>query len=41
MAIPGIEGVLIVGDERVGVAGNLPQLVKCADPDFELKTRHR
>jgi ApbE superfamily uncharacterized protein (UPF0280 family) len=41
MAFPGIEGVLIVGDERVGVAGNLPQLVKCADPDFELKTRHR
>jgi ApbE superfamily uncharacterized protein (UPF0280 family) len=41
MAIPGIDGMLIVKDDRVGVAGNLPQLVQCADPDFELKTRHR
>ena len=41
MAIPGIEGVLIVKDDRVGVAGNLPRLVQCADPDFALKTRHR
>jgi uncharacterized protein len=40
MAIPGIAGVLIVKDDRVGVAGNLPPLVKCEDPDFELKTRH-
>ena len=41
MAIPGIEGVLIVQDDRVGVAGDLPRLVQCADPDFALKTRHR
>ncbi len=41
MAIPGIEGVLIVKDDRVGVAGDLPRLVKCDDPDFALKTRHR
>jgi ApbE superfamily uncharacterized protein (UPF0280 family) len=41
MAIPGIDGMLIVKDDRVGVAGDLPRLVQCADPDFELKTRHR
>jgi ApbE superfamily uncharacterized protein (UPF0280 family) len=41
MAIPGICGVLIVKDDRVGVAGDLPPLVKCEDPDFALKTRHR
>ena len=41
MAIPGIEGVLIVKDDRVGVAGDVPRLVKCDDPDFALKTRHR
>jgi len=41
MAIPGIDGVLIVKDDRVGVAGDLPPLVKCDDPDFALKTRHR
>lgn len=40
MEIPGIDGVLIVKDDRVGVAGNLPHLVQCADPDFALKTRH-
>ena len=40
-AIPGILGVLIVKDDRVGVAGDLPPLVKCEDPDFVLKTRHR
>lgn len=40
-AIPGIDGVLIVKADRVGVAGNLPRLVKADDPDFELKTRHR
>jgi uncharacterized protein len=41
MAIPGIEGALIVKGDRVGVAGDLPPLVPCADPDFALKTRHR
>jgi ApbE superfamily uncharacterized protein (UPF0280 family) len=41
MAIPGVAGVLIVKDDRVGVAGDLPPLVKCDDPDFALKTRHR
>jgi uncharacterized protein len=41
VAIPGVLGVLIVKDDRVGVAGDLPPLVKCEDPDFALKTRHR
>jgi uncharacterized protein len=41
MAIQGIEAALIVKDDRVGVAGDLPRLVQCADPDFALKTRHR
>ena len=41
MEIPGVEAVLIVKDDRVGAAGSLPPLVKCADPDFALKTRHR
>lgn len=41
MAIAGIIGVLIFKDDRVGVAGDFPQLVKCDDPDFALKTRHR
>jgi ApbE superfamily uncharacterized protein (UPF0280 family) len=41
MTIPGVDGVLIVKDDRVGVAGNLPPIVQCADPDFALKTRHR
>jgi ApbE superfamily uncharacterized protein (UPF0280 family) len=41
MEIPGVAGVLIVKDDRVGVAGDLPPLVKCEDPDFALKTRHR
>jgi ApbE superfamily uncharacterized protein (UPF0280 family) len=41
MAIPGIGGVLIAKGDRVGVAGDLPPLVPCADADFALKTRHR
>lgn len=40
-AIPGVVGVLLVKDDRVGIAGNLPPLVKCDDPDFPLKTHHR
>jgi ApbE superfamily uncharacterized protein (UPF0280 family) len=40
-AIAGIVGVLIVKDDRVGIAGDLPRLVKCDDLDFALKTRHR
>ena len=41
MKIPGIAGVLIVKDGRVGVAGDLPPLVKCDDPGFAGKTHHR
>ena len=41
MSIPGVLGVLIVKDDRVGVAGDLPRVVACDDPDFALKTRHR
>jgi ApbE superfamily uncharacterized protein (UPF0280 family) len=40
MAIAGIEGVLIIKDDRVGVAGDLPPLVACADPRFAGKTFH-
>jgi hypothetical protein len=32
MGIPGIEGVLLIRDRRVGVAGDLPPLVRCGDP---------
>jgi uncharacterized protein len=34
LAIPGVQGVLIIRDGRVGVAGDLPPLVPCADPGF-------
>lgn len=40
MAIRGIEGVLIVKDDRVGVAGDMPRLVRCEDPSFAGKTFH-
>jgi hypothetical protein len=29
-AIDGIDGVLLVKDDRVGLAGHLPRLVRCA-----------
>jgi uncharacterized protein len=40
LAIPGVEGVLIIRDGRVGVAGDLPPLVACADPRFAGKAFH-
>jgi ApbE superfamily uncharacterized protein (UPF0280 family) len=39
-SIPGIMGVLIIKDDRVGFTGNLPRLVKCEDPGFEGKAFH-
>jgi ApbE superfamily uncharacterized protein (UPF0280 family) len=40
MAIRGIEAVLIIKEDRVGVAGELPPLVRCEDPSFAGKTFH-
>ncbi|OGV63057.1 MAG: hypothetical protein A3K19_16145 [Lentisphaerae bacterium RIFOXYB12_FULL_65_16] len=36
-AIPGISGLLLVKDERVGLMGDLPPLVRNADPDVGAK----
>jgi hypothetical protein len=36
-AIPGIRGVLLVKNERVGLAGKLPRLVRHADRELPLK----
>jgi ApbE superfamily uncharacterized protein (UPF0280 family) len=36
-AIPGVRGVLLVKNERVGLAGKLPRLVRHADREFPLK----
>lgn len=41
MAVAGIVGVLIVKGDRVGIAGDLPPLVQCDDPDLVRKARHR
>jgi ApbE superfamily uncharacterized protein (UPF0280 family) len=40
MGIAGIGGVLIVKDDRVALAGDLPPLVRSADPAFAGKTFH-
>lgn len=40
MGIAGIEAVLIVKDDRVALAGDLPPLVRSADPSFAGKTFH-
>ena len=40
MGIDGVIGVLILKADRVGVAGDLPPLVRCADPLFPEKTFH-
>ena len=40
MAITGIQGVLLIRDGRVGVAGDLPPLVRCADPRLAGKAFH-
>jgi ApbE superfamily uncharacterized protein (UPF0280 family) len=37
VSIPGILGALIIKDERVGIAGELPQLVKNCDPELKSK----
>jgi len=36
-AINGIDGVLLVQGDRIGLAGNLPELVGARDPDLDLK----
>ena len=36
-AIEGIDGVLLVKGDRVGLAGNLPQLAANRDADLALK----
>jgi len=38
--IPGVQGLLIVKGERVGVAGDLPELVRHEDPDTGEKIPH-
>ena len=35
--LPGIEGVLIIKADRVGVAGMLPELIRHSDPAFSDK----
>jgi ApbE superfamily uncharacterized protein (UPF0280 family) len=40
MAIPGVRGVLLVKEDRVGIAGDLPPLVRVEDPGFMDKARH-
>ncbi|MBI9103580.1 MAG: UPF0280 family protein [Spirochaetales bacterium] len=35
--IPGIEGVLIIMGDKIGMAGKLPTLIKNADPELETK----
>jgi ApbE superfamily uncharacterized protein (UPF0280 family) len=39
-SIPGILCVLIIKDDKVGVIGDLPALVKCDDPGFQAKAFH-
>lgn len=39
-AIQGVRGVLIIKDDKVGVAGDLPPLIRCEDPGFSGKTFH-
>jgi ApbE superfamily uncharacterized protein (UPF0280 family) len=39
-AIPGIQGVILIKEDRMGVAGDLPPLVRCEDPNFQGKTFH-
>jgi ApbE superfamily uncharacterized protein (UPF0280 family) len=41
-AIPGVEGVLIVKEDRVGLAGELPELIRHRDAGLRFKvTRDR
>jgi ApbE superfamily uncharacterized protein (UPF0280 family) len=40
MKIVGIRGVLIIKADKVGMAGDLPPLICCEDPDFSVKTFH-
>ena len=37
MNIDGIEGILIIKDDKIALAGNLPSLIKNADPEMESK----
>ena len=36
-AIEGIEGALIIRDDRFGAVGNIPELVRSADPELKAK----
>ncbi len=40
MAIDGIEAALIIKEDRVGVAGDLPELLRAEDPRFAGKACH-
>ncbi len=39
-AIPGIQGVLLIKEDRIGVVGDIPPLVRCEDPRLQGKTFH-
>ncbi|MBN2439783.1 MAG: UPF0280 family protein [Spirochaetales bacterium] len=40
ITIPGILGVLIIKDDHIGMIGELPELVKNADPEIKSKITH-
>ena len=40
MKIEGIRGVLIIKADKVGMAGDLPPLIRCEDPGLSEKTFH-
>jgi ApbE superfamily uncharacterized protein (UPF0280 family) len=40
VSISGIVGVFIIKEDKIGMAGSLPRLVKCDDPDLQRKARH-
>lgn len=35
--IPGVRGILVIKDDRIGLSGSLPELVKLSDRDFQAK----
>ncbi len=39
-SIQGIQGILIIKDDKIGMSGNLPRLVKLKDPNFQSKITH-
>jgi ApbE superfamily uncharacterized protein (UPF0280 family) len=38
--IPGVRGILIIKDDRIGMIGELPALVKNRDPELKSKITH-